>query len=154
MSRTTGHAPGDLPICEHCGVTYAPPPYQHQCDKGTIAALTRERDALQASFDRERREHAESANKLDEWRLRAGTAEAERDRLAAEVATLKERYDTLHDQRHAEARKADALAAEVGEAKVLLGEVTGEAKRLSGYLPMLLTDRIDAFLGRRAGEGA
>jgi cell division protein FtsB len=39
------------------------------------------------------------------------------DKLSAEVEALKEKYDTLHDQRHAEARAADKLRQENAQLK-------------------------------------
>lgn len=54
-----------------------------------IADLEREKAALDASFQRECREHAETANKLDDWRDKYATvADGFREALAASEAAL------------------------------------------------------------------
>lgn len=63
----------------------------------------------------------EAETSATEWGARWKADVEERDvciaALETELATAKMRYDELHDQRHAEARKADALAADLAATK-------------------------------------
>lgn len=76
---------------------------------------------------------------------------AERDRLAAEIAALKTRYDELHDQRFAEARKADALAAENAELREVL-ESTPMIGRMAAIVYSVVGDDKPTQEQREIGE--
>lgn len=130
----------------------------------TIAALTRERDEAREEAEESHRAAAHRLEQAAAFATRATQAEAERDRLAAITPACPNCSGTGRDAHRTRphgtpalpcarceaGREIERMVSEVAEAKGLLEEAhpfIGWASKPAGLLP-----RIDAFLGRRAGE--
>lgn len=82
-------------------------PYREVDAQDAIAELNR-LAALSGEIARLKGEVAAAKRDAEEAKMRANRAAADvRNDLLPKLAKERERYDTLHDQRHAEARKAD-----------------------------------------------
>jgi len=102
--------------------------------------VSQERQELRAKLKQEIHDREVAEDEITDLRRELGVAKAE-------IAGLRASYDTLHDQRHAEARKADEARAELEQVKkshnyLVFGQVKLERDKLLQFKTFVHT-RLD-----------